>query len=314
MKYNIKSRETVSLGGRKYGSLDKTLKEVYKVTGLPYDISANHMEIDVDTFEHGVGIQIKCDTLKIGKNVTIGNNVKINCTHFEIGDFGYIADGVEVGRGGNFGPNSKVKIGKNVGIFERTIINPSEGVEIGDNTGIGAEVMIWTHGAWLDVLQGFPADFGPVKIGSNVWLPARGIVLPNVTIGNDVVIGINSTINRSLPDGCLAAGSPCKVLKEKVYPKKLTEDEKEHIILEILYDWYLLHDTKKIKNALTKYEDGKIYLNQGEHQTIYDIEERTISGYDNEVVQDLRDYLRRRGIKIYTEEGFKSISPKWMDK
>ena len=34
MKYNIKSRETVSLGGRKYGSLDKTLKEVYKVTGL----------------------------------------------------------------------------------------------------------------------------------------------------------------------------------------------------------------------------------------------------------------------------------------
>ena len=54
--------------------------------------------------------------------------------------------------------------------------------------------MIWTHGAWLDVLQGFPADFGPVKIGNNVWLPARNIVLPNVTIGDNSVIGIGSIV------------------------------------------------------------------------------------------------------------------------
>jgi len=261
-------------------------------------------------YEH---VDIKCNTFKVGKNCKFGNNVKIHCTHFEIGDFGYIADGVEIGRGGNFGPNSKVKIGKNVGIFERTIINPSESVEIGDNTGIGAEVMIWTHGAWLDVLQGFPADFGPVKIGSNVWLPARGVVLPNVTIGNNVVIGINSTINRSLPDGCFAAGSPCKVIKEDVYPKKLTEDEKKKIMWEIISDWYKLHDIKKIKDVFAKYENGKIYLIQEQGETIYDIEERTISGYDDGVVQDLRDYLRRRGIKIYTEDRFKSIRPNWME-
>ena len=64
--------------------------------------------------------------------------------------------------------------------------------------------MIWTHGAWLDITQGFPSDFGPVKIGKNVWLPARSIVLPNVTIGDNVVVGINSIVNRSLPDGCLS--------------------------------------------------------------------------------------------------------------
>jgi len=48
--------------------------------------------------------------------------------------------------------------------------------------------MIWTHGAWLDILKGFPADFGPVKIGNDVWLPARSIVLPNVTIGNNLKV------------------------------------------------------------------------------------------------------------------------------
>ena len=262
----------------------------------------------------GDNVEIRCpEKIHIGDNSVLTKDIKINCTSFEAGEYLFMCERVEIGRGGCYGPNSRVKIGKHVGIFEGTVINPSEEVEIGDDTGIGGDVMIWTHGAWLDVLQGFPADFGPVKIGSNVWLPARSVVLPNVTIGNDVVIGINSTINRSLPDGCLAAGSPCKVLKEKVYPKKLTEDEKKNIVLGIMDDWYKLHDTKKIKDVLTEYKDGKIYLNQGKNQTIYYIEERTISGYDNEVVQDLRDYLRRRGIKIYTEDGFKSIVPKWID-
>ena len=136
-----------------------------------------------------------------------------------------MCDDVEVGRGGCTGPNSNVKIGNHVGIFEKTIINPSELVEIGDNVGIGGEVMIWTHGAWLDVTQGFPSDFGPVKIGNNVWLPARSIVLPNVVIGDDTVIGIGSVINRDLPSGCFAAGSPCKVIKENCYPKELTDKE-----------------------------------------------------------------------------------------
>ena len=176
----------------------------------------------------GDNVEIRCpEKIHIGDNSVLTKDIKINCTSFEAGEYFYMTERCEIGRGGCYGPNSRVKIGKHVGIFEGTVINPSEEVEIGDDTGIGGDVMIWTHGAWLDVLQGFPADFGPVKIGSNVWLPARSVVLPHVTIGNDVVIGINSIINRSLPDGCFAAGSPCKVIKENVYPKKLSEDRKE---------------------------------------------------------------------------------------
>ena len=256
----------------------------------------------------GDGVEIRCpEKIHIGDNSVLTKNIKINCTSFEAGEYFYMTERCEVGRGGCYGPNSRVKIGKHVGIFEGTVINPSEEVEIGDDTGIGGDVMIWTHGAWLDVLQGFPADFGPVKIGSNVWLPARSVVLPHVIIGDNVVIGINSIINRSLPDGCFAAGSPCKVIKENVYPKKLTEEEKKNIVLEIIDGWYKLHDMKKIKDVLTKYEDGKIYLNQGKHQTIYYMDERKIEGYNNNVSEDLRDYMRRRGIKIYTGELFRSI-------
>ena len=258
------------------------------------------------TAKIGDNVIIECDTFVLGANSVIKDGCKITCTSFEAEEGLYMCDGVEVGRGGCYGPNSKVKIGKNVGIFERTIINPSDEVYIGDNVGIGGEVMIWTHGAWLDVMQGFPADFGPVKIGNNVWLPARSIVLPNVEIGDNTVIGIGSIVNKNIPAGSLAAGSPCKVLKENYYPRQLKEDEKKKIVWDILEGWYKLHKMKGI-NAKAKYVDGQIILMQENNQTIYEVNKKTMSGYENDVSEDLRDYLRRRGIKIFTGKPFKSI-------
>ena len=308
-------------------------------------IEADHVQIGKNVVI-GDGVEIKCkDRIFIGDNSVLTKDIKINCTSFEAGEYLYMTDRCEVGRGDCYGPNSTVKIGNYVGIFEGTVINPSESVEIGDHTGIGGDVMIWTHGAWLDVLQGFPAEFGSVKIGKNVWLPARSIVLPNVIIGDNSVIGINSIINRSLPEGCFAAGSPCKVIKENVYPKKLTEKERSVIVNDILKDWLINCEMKKIsKNLDVKYKSGEIILWQNlpktvqqknakllakvkikneedknldeyldkrniktRYETIFDLNNRTISGYNNNIVQDLRDYLRRRGIKIYTGELFRSI-------
>ena len=270
-------------------------------------IVANYIDIH-ESVEIGDNVQIHCNSIKIGKFGKIGHDVKINCKNFEAGSWLFLWDGVEVGRGGCTGPNSNVKIGNHVGIFENTIINPNSSVEIGDNTGIGAEVMIWTHGAWLDITQGFPSDFGPVKIGKNVWLPARSIVLPNVTIGDNVVIGINSIVNRSLPDGCLAAGLPCKIIKENMYPKKLDDEQITEMVESIISDWLELIKYKGVTRTVKiSYENSKIILNQGYEQTIYNIRDKTIEGEVNIVSEDLRDYLRRRGIKIYADRFFKSI-------
>ena len=260
----------------------------------------------------GDNVSIKCEKVTIGKYSRIGNNVKIQCKELEIGEHLFMADGVEIGRGGCTGPRSNVRIGNGVGIFENTIINPSESVEIGDNCGIGGDVMIWTHGAWLDVTKGFPAEFGPVKIGKDVWLPARSIVLPNVTIGNNVVIGINSIINRSLPDGCFAAGSPCKVIKENVYPKKLSGAELSEIAWDIINDWKKIINDKGVTAVEVEYLNEKINLNYNRRSTIYNIIDKTMEGESNWVSEDFRDYLRRRGIKIYTDSFFESIQPSWV--
>ena len=63
--------------------------------------------------------------------------------------------------------------------------------------------------------------------------------------------------------------------------------------------------------VLKQIEDKKIILNQFGRQTIYNIETMTIKGHTSPLVEDLRDYLRRRGIKIFTRDSFNSIKPNW---
>ena len=51
---------------------------------------------------------------------------------------------------------------------------------------------------------------------------------------------------------------------------------------------------------------------QGENITIYDMSNKSIKGYVNNVSEDLRDFLRRNGIKIFTDRFFSSMAPKWI--
>ena len=65
-----------------------------------------------DSVSIGDNVSIKCEKVTIGKYSRIGNNVKIQCKELEIGNHLFMADGVEIGRGGCNGPNSTVKIGR----------------------------------------------------------------------------------------------------------------------------------------------------------------------------------------------------------
>ena len=106
-------------------------------------------------------------------------------------------------------------IGNHSRVFPFCWLEPGEGIVIGNHVGIGGHTLIFTHGVWPNYILGGPVSFGPVKIDDNVWLPWRVFVMPNVTIGQNSIIAANSTVTKSIPENCLAGGSPAKVLKEK---------------------------------------------------------------------------------------------------
>ena len=68
----------------------------------------------------------------------------------------------------------------------------------------------------LDVGQrneGFEIAY-PIKVGNNVWFGSKVTVLGGVTIGDNTVIAAGSVVTKDIPSGVIAAGVPCKVLRE----------------------------------------------------------------------------------------------------
>lgn len=89
-------------------------------------------------------------------------------------------------------------------------------IYVGDCTMFGPNVVVATAGhPILPELREQQYQYSiPVRIGRNCWIGAGAIILPGITIGDNVVVGAGSVVTRDLPDSVVAAGNPCRVLRE----------------------------------------------------------------------------------------------------
>lgn len=187
-----------------------------------------------DNSSFGLVSVVRANKINIGRHVTIGALTMIDTEKFSIDDDSRINEKVIVG--GIKTPESMLKIGKRAIIMEYSFINPTKPIIIGDDTGIGGHCLLFTHGSWLSQMDGFPVTFAPITLGDRVWLPWRVFIMPGVEIGNEVVIGANSLISKSLPSNVLAAGSPAKILVEN-YPKQISEEKRLNLFNQIISDF-----------------------------------------------------------------------------
>jgi len=109
-----------------------------------------------------------------------------------------VGDGTSFGRGIHLFCATRMVIGKNVMI--------ADNVYITDNL----------HG--FEDIQAPPSQQpltvpGPVHIGDATWIGERVCILPNVTIGRHCVIGAGAVVTKSIPDFCVAAGVPARVIR-----------------------------------------------------------------------------------------------------
>ena len=69
----------------------------------------------------------------------------------------------------------------------------------------------------------------PIRIGNNVWIGCNVTIIGGVTIGNDVVIGAGSVVTHDIPDGTLAAGNPCRVIRKITEADSMKELAREEL-------------------------------------------------------------------------------------
>lgn len=93
-------------------------------------------------------------------------------------------------------------------------------ISIGDNVSIASSVVFVNHDIVSQMLnrlyesKQFDELWDGIEIGNNVMVGTRTIILPGVRIGSNVIIGAGSIVSKDIPDNCVAAGVPCKPVKD----------------------------------------------------------------------------------------------------
>lgn len=109
-----------------------------------------------------------------------------------------------------------IKIGDNFYANHNLIILDATDIIIGDNVFIGPNCGIYAAGHPIDyITRNKGIEYAkPITIGNNVWIGGNVCILPGVKIGDNVVIGAGSVVNKDIPSNSVAVGSPCIVKKQ----------------------------------------------------------------------------------------------------
>ena len=113
---------------------------------------------------------------------------------------------------------SNIRVGRRFfANFNFTVLDEAP-VTVGDNCFIGPNVSIYTACHSTDPIErNSRREWAkPVTIGDNVWIGGSVTILPGVTIGSNVTIGAGSVVVKDIPDGCVAVGNPCRVVKRNI--------------------------------------------------------------------------------------------------
>ena len=109
---------------------------------------------------------------------------------------------------------SKISIGEGSVIGHGVTLDGRNGISIGKNVNMSSEVMIWTmQHDYND--PDFGPEGGPVIIEDYVWISARTIILPNVTIGEGAVVAAGAVVTKNVEPYTVVGGVPAKKIANR---------------------------------------------------------------------------------------------------
>lgn len=95
------------------------------------------------------------------------------------------------------------------------LLRCTKSIWIGENVAISHNVTIMDSDAH-EIVGNEHAKTQPVRIGNHVWIGSGAKILKGVTIGNGAVIAAGAVVTRNVPERCMAAGIPAKVIKKDI--------------------------------------------------------------------------------------------------
>lgn len=110
----------------------------------------------------------------------------------------------------------RVSIGEDTFVNTGVFFDGSGQITVGSNVHLAMEVMLLTGGHELgdEHRRGGAVTTGEIVIGDGVWVGARAVVLPGVTIGRGSVVGAGAVVTRSCEPNAVYAGNPARKIRD----------------------------------------------------------------------------------------------------
>ncbi|MBB5800269.1 acetyltransferase-like isoleucine patch superfamily enzyme [Saccharothrix ecbatanensis] len=314
--------------------------------GADSDLRAGTISIGAGS-EIAGGVRVLCaDSFRVGDAARVCAGVDVVARSFDAGRLLYLGPHTVVGYGGTLESTAVVRIGDRVSIGPHNILNANCEITLGSDVGSGGYVSLWTHGYHFahSVLDGYHTAFTPVSIGDRVWLGYHCSVMPGADIGEECIVASGAVVTRSFPARRLLAGVPAK--EKTTFDQPVLSDEQAlDAVREALRSWHRELRWKGVQADLV--DDGVVVQHAGRARFVelrgdaaevatagpdergdrivvavdgkpdpepgdtpfFVVRRRLFSGPTDELVEDLRDHLRRRTMPCGDERTFSSIVP-----
>lgn len=167
----------------------------------------------------GVGVTLRCPVqIHTGQNVILDDYSQLIANSdanpsITIGEGSFIRSFASLNAGP---PSGFIRIGKNSGVGQMSVLYGNGGLVIGDNVMIAGQCFIVASSHRYDqldipmMLQGVTAK--GITIEDNVWIGAGAKILDGVTIGSGAIVAANSVVTKSVPSGGRVGGVPARDL------------------------------------------------------------------------------------------------------
>jgi len=273
-------------------------------------VVAEYLELKDDS-SIGDDCYIRTKSFSMGKMSIIGNKANFVVNNVTIGDV--CTFGFNIVVSGGFSLRSSLKIGDCTLVSANCLLDAGEGIKIGSNVGISPFVKLYTHNHWQSELEGYHSNFGPIVVDDNAYITGDSLIVPGVTIGKGSTVLANSTVIDNVKENTQVCGNPARLIGR--IPGGLTIDKKERIVLRMISDMKELFREREINDViiyLPHYvaDSGlkdKIVITLSTPDDfnvdsieciLFDMEKLYIYGVQNHISDEVRNFLRKRGVKF----------------
>jgi acetyltransferase-like isoleucine patch superfamily enzyme len=119
------------------------------------------------------------------------------------------------------GENGVLRLGDRAFLNEGVLLLAVREITIGNDVRIGPQALI-ADSDFHPVVPNLQTRTAPIRIGNNVWIGTRALILPGADVGDHSVVAAGSVVTRPVPPRCVVAGNPASVVREFECPDDWT--------------------------------------------------------------------------------------------